>query len=147
MDIDFLWSLGGCIRFLHPRNCMATSLMRINSSSSSSSPSPFSLLEIPTKPHHFFFFFGLLFVLLAVVSSSGSDPSVTAAASSALPPHETLFSGERAAAKTVDFQPRKKASNPHASKPKGYKDDDGDRRQFEASDHEVPSGPNPISNR
>ncbi|KAK4419479.1 hypothetical protein Salat_2360800 [Sesamum alatum] len=110
---------------------MATSL-RINS----------SVLEIPSKPHHFFLFFGLLFILLAVASSSGGEPSIDVAA---LPPHQTLFSGERAAAKTVDFHPRKRAIvNPHAFKPKGKEDDDD---QFEASDHEVPSGPNPISNR
>ncbi|KAI3449880.1 hypothetical protein Pfo_006545 [Paulownia fortunei] len=131
MDIDFCWALGGC-RFPYP-NCMATTL-KINSSS--------SVLEISTKSHHFFLFFGLLFILLALVNSSGDPSKFSSDMASTLPSRETLFSessAEKAAAKTVDFHPRK-SGNRHASKSKG-------KDQFEASDHEVPSGPNPISNR
>ncbi|KAI3461041.1 hypothetical protein Pfo_017704 [Paulownia fortunei] len=114
---------------------MATTL-KINSSSPSS-----SILEISTKSHHFFLLFlGLLFILLALVNSTG-DPSNPSSnmASRTIPSHETLFSdsspAEKPAAKTMDFHPRKRGNR----KSKG--------REFEASNHEVPSGPNPISNR
>ncbi|KAG8389097.1 hypothetical protein BUALT_Bualt02G0193800 [Buddleja alternifolia] len=117
---------------------MATNKLKSKSSSSSS-----SFLEFSTKPHNFFIFIGLLFILLALhVNSSAGDPfsNPSSMASSALPSRETLFADEKADAETVAFQyPRKRLNPPkHAKKSKG--------KEFEASDHEVPSGPNPISN-
>ncbi|EYU46341.1 hypothetical protein ABFS82_04G051500 [Erythranthe guttata] len=88
------------------------------------------------KSHHFFFlfFFLLFFILSAVVSSSEMAPS-----------NKTLVSNSSSSApKTVNFEPdsykRAKDNNRRDSTKSKGKD------EFEASEHEVPSGPNPISN-
>ncbi|PIN03171.1 hypothetical protein CDL12_24310 [Handroanthus impetiginosus] len=104
--------------------CMATTL-KLNSSFN---------LEFSSKPHNLLLFFGLLFmILVALVNSSSSEdfskPSSDMA--SVLPSHH------QTTAKTVEFHPRKRG-NPRSK---------GKDPRFGASDHEVPSGPNPISNR
>ncbi|PIN22761.1 hypothetical protein CDL12_04522 [Handroanthus impetiginosus] len=108
---------------------------------------PFSsLLEIPTKSHkNFVLFLGILLIIivnLAIVSSTSdhtSRPSSRPLMASN-PSQETLFKDSNSKnihAKNVHFRPRKRGINYRKSK----------GREFEGSDHEVPSGPNPISNR
>lgn len=86
-----------------------------------------SILDISTKSHHFFLvLLFIFFICLALVSSWSTADS------------ETLMSGHSSTKTMKDFHARKGDTH---SNPKGR-----DNR-FEASDHEVPSGPNPISNR
>ncbi|KAL8494257.1 hypothetical protein ACS0TY_025162 [Phlomoides rotata] len=107
---------------------MATKL-KFNSSSSSSSS---SFLKISTKFHHLLVVIvGFLFLFVALVNSS--KPSST---STTLPQHEKPFFPDSS---TTNFRAGRRESR----KAKTMKR----RDQFEASDHEVPSGPNPISNR
>ncbi|KAI3411671.1 uncharacterized protein J3R85_017713 [Psidium guajava] len=140
MDIDLLWAIGGWFLFF---DCMAAS-----SSSTSSSP----LSEGHTKLSHlfitFFLFLSLLSFLFLVSTIQPMDraekPSLMPSSSSLIIARRLLLSpsdhskgstSSSSSSSTVSFHP-KKASNRKAS-----------ARQFEAGAHEVPSGPNPISNR
>ncbi|KAL7126806.1 hypothetical protein ABFS83_14G211200 [Erythranthe nasuta] len=89
-----------------------------------------------------------LLLLLSIFVGSTSDhhpskpssPNMAAAASNALPSrhnYQTLISSDSSTARTMNLRHRRKRGN---RKSKGGS-------EFEASDHEVPSGPNPISNR
>ncbi|KAL3645081.1 hypothetical protein CASFOL_010261 [Castilleja foliolosa] len=123
MDIDLFWSIGGIFRFyLYPNIRMAID-MKLASSSSSSNRNPAKTLLV-------FLLFSLLFVLLAFANSSGelSKPSV-----SNMVTRKTLFSDDVAAQKVGFIPAGKKAKSNYG--------------QFGESKHEVPSGPNPISNK
>ncbi|XP_048138897.1 CLAVATA3/ESR (CLE)-related protein TDIF [Rhodamnia argentea] len=138
MDIDLLWAIGGWFLFF---DCMAAS-----SSSSTSS----SLSEGHTKLNHLFITFFLFLSLLSFVflvstihpMDGAEKPSLVRSSSSLIIARRLLLSSSdhsmessSSSSSTVSFHP-KKASNRKASS-----------RQFEAGAHEVPSGPNPISNR
>ncbi|GFZ17617.1 similar to CLAVATA3/ESR-RELATED 41 [Actinidia rufa] len=85
-------------------------------------PSPTS--QIPAKSQLFLVFLSLLFIFLVLVhSADSSTPSTTITAT---------------ATATMDLNPKRtQSSRPSSST----------RREFGAKAHEVPSGPNPISNR
>ncbi|XP_052170354.1 CLAVATA3/ESR (CLE)-related protein TDIF-like [Diospyros lotus] len=128
MDIDLLWAIGGWLILLLPANCMAT----LKSSSSSS-----SLFQTPTaKPHPFLLFLGLLFVLLVLVHSADPlKPSMAAA-------------GPVPSASSPMNLHRKNSHKSHTSSSSSTTSTPPSARwKFEAGAHEVPSGPNPISNR
>ncbi|KAL6516241.1 hypothetical protein OROGR_019546 [Orobanche gracilis] len=111
---------------------MATTL-KINSSSPSD--------QIYAKSLRFFLLLSLLFVLPALVNSSGELSKLGGMAASTFLSRKTLLSvsetpgAEKDAARTVEF-------NSGSSNSKRE-----DRHQFGANKHEVPTGPNPISNR
>ncbi|KAL7084418.1 hypothetical protein ACP275_14G222200 [Erythranthe tilingii] len=105
---------------------------------SSSPPSSIINLQI--------FLLSLLLLSIFVGSTSDhhpskpSSPNMAATASNALPSrhkYQTLIFSDSSTAKTMNLRHRRKRGN---RKSKGGS-------EFEASDHEVPSGPNPISNR
>ncbi|KAK3407567.1 CLAVATA3/ESR (CLE)-related protein TDIF-like [Eucalyptus grandis] len=140
MDIDLLWAIGGWFLFF---DCMAAS-----SSSSTSSP----LSESDTKLNHLFIGFFLVLSLLSfgflVLMTQPMDhaekPSLVPSSSSLIitrrlllssSDHSMESSSSSSSSSTVSFHP-KKANNRKAPS-----------RQFAAGAHEVPSGPNPISNR
>ncbi|KAF8006216.1 hypothetical protein BT93_K0495 [Corymbia citriodora subsp. variegata] len=140
MDIDLLWAIGGWFLFF---DCMAAS-----SSSSTSSP----LSESHTKLSHlfitFFLFLSLLsfafLVLMIQPMDRAEKPSPVPSSSSLImarrlllssPDHSMESASSSSSSSTVSFRP-KKANNRKAPS-----------RQFGAAAHEVPSGPNPISNR
>ncbi|PSR89697.1 TDIFp like [Actinidia chinensis var. chinensis] len=78
--------------------------------------------QITAKSHLFLIFLSLLFIFLVLVhSADSSTPSTTTTATA-----------------TMDLNPKRtQSSRPSSST----------RREFGAKAHEVPSGPNPISNR
>ncbi|KAB2623491.1 CLAVATA3/ESR (CLE)-related protein 44 [Pyrus ussuriensis x Pyrus communis] len=131
MDIEPLWALGGW--FLLP-NCMAAAPK--TSPSPSSSP---SISEFPTKvnPNLLLFLALVFFIFLLLVS-----PSSMTSSSSTSPITSKRLLSEPLSKSTTNFHPkntqnpttRSSSSNPSA------------RRDFGAEAHEVPSGPNPISN-
>ncbi|KAL2470650.1 Uncharacterized protein Adt_38786 [Abeliophyllum distichum] len=123
MDIDLLWFQGGWFLF---QICMAKT-------------SSFSA-EISTKyTNPFLLLLGLVFIFLVLVNSSDpSKPSMDSSVSS-----ERLLLNTDSATKSTNFHPRKREKYSHASSSSSS----SSRREFEAGDHEVPSGPNPISNK
>ncbi|KAL8029269.1 hypothetical protein ABFX02_14G214700 [Erythranthe guttata] len=104
-----------------------------------SSPSPPSInLQI--------FLLSLLLLSIFVGSTSDhhpskpSSPNMAATASNALPSrhnYQTLIFSDSSTARTMNLRHRRKRGNRKSKV----------GSEFEASDHEVPSGPNPISNR
>ncbi|KAL2336719.1 hypothetical protein Fmac_011165 [Flemingia macrophylla] len=118
MDIEPLWDLGGW-SFLSI--CMAEA----KASSSSSISEPFS-----SKPPTFFHFLTLLFILILLINLSHQPHPSTMASL------ENTKSSSDSDMSTTNMHPQS-THNP-SSKDAG--------REFGANAHEVPSGPNPISN-
>ncbi|TKY66091.1 CLAVATA3/ESR (CLE)-related protein TDIF [Spatholobus suberectus] len=119
MDIEPLWALGGW-SFLS--NCMAEP----KSSSSSPISEPFS--KSPT----FLQLLSLFFILLVLINLSHQPHPSTMASSESTKSSESTMS-------TTSMHPH----NTHNSHSPSSKDAG---REFGAGAHEVPSGPNPISN-
>ncbi|KAL7172737.1 hypothetical protein ACSBR2_032249 [Camellia fascicularis] len=130
MDIDLLWAIGGW--FLIP-DCMAT--FRTSS----------SLSETSTKSHPFLLFLSLLFIFLILVHSE--DPSTTPSSmASSIPTRRLLADSSSSPTSKMNFHP-KNTQNSHTPSSSSSSSSSSTRREFEAGAHEVPSGPNPISNR
>ncbi|CAA0823887.1 Unknown protein [Striga hermonthica] len=144
MDIDLFCSIGGLFGFfLYPNICMAAAL-KVDR------PSPISSFDNISRTRHFLKLFGLLFMILVVFVSSSGGPSKPSDLDIAASP-KTLFSETYAGKidshdQTADLGAGKRENGHipyHALKSKGK-----DRGSwYESSDHEVPSGPNPISNK
>lgn len=142
MDIDLLWALGGWL-FLVNFDCMASS--------------------------HLLFFLALIFVFLLLVHSS--DPSNSLQEANKLSTHTSLFvvpvpattdsssSSSPSAPPVVSSttkmekylhhtksQNSRKFSTSKTSSSSSSSSTTTRSRDFEAAEHEVPSGPNPISN-
>ncbi|XP_052620056.1 CLAVATA3/ESR (CLE)-related protein TDIF-like [Lactuca sativa] len=127
MDIDLLWSFGGWFLIILPEtiNCMA----KLRSSSQ------ISLFSNPSSGSSLLCIALLIFIFFIIFLQS---PTSMAAAS--FPSEATTSSydeSSRTSTTTMDFRPKRSHRQSH-SKP---------TRSFEAGAHEVPSGPNPISNR
>lgn len=136
MDFEPLWALGGW--FIFPNNCMAVPKTSSSSSSSSSVP------EIQTKSQPFVFFLAILFIFFLLVNLSNSmNPSMTASSSSSVPVKRFLLEqpSSASAKSTANLHP-KQTRKRHTSSPSSSTA----KREFGAEAHEVPSGPNPISN-
>ncbi|KAK7255929.1 hypothetical protein RIF29_29357 [Crotalaria pallida] len=120
MDIEPLWALGGWF-FLS--KCMALP--------KTSSPVSESFSKSPIFLH----FVTLLFILLILINLSHhpNPPSTTMVSS------ETAAKSSESSMSTTGLHPHQQAKNTRSSSK-----DAG--REFGADAHEVPSGPNPISN-
>ncbi|KAE7997975.1 hypothetical protein FH972_002561 [Carpinus fangiana] len=116
MDFEPLWALGGW--FLFP-NCMA-----VPKTSS-------SISEIHTKSHPFVLFIAILFIFLLLINLS--NPINPSMASSSVPLKRVLLDPSASATSTANLHPKQARNKPT-------------EREFGAEAHEVPSGPNPISN-
>nr|AFK49423.1 unknown [Lotus japonicus] len=117
MDIEPLWSLGGWFLL---STCMAQP-------KTSSSPISETFSKSPTFLH----FLTLFFILLLLIHLSYQPNPSTAMASA---------KSSESTTSTTNLHPQKTKNSQSSSK-----DDAG--REFGADAHEVPSGPNPISNR
>ena len=124
MDIEPLWAIGGW-SFLS-NYCMAEP-----KASSSSSPisEPFS------KSPSFLHFLSLFFILLLLINLSHQPHPYTTMGSS-----DKSTKSSESAMSTTSMHPQntQKSHTPSSTKDAG--------REFGADAHEVPSGPNPISN-
>lgn len=116
MDIEPLWALGGW-SFLS--KCMALPKTQSPISESNFSKSP-TLIQFLT----------LLFILLILINLS-HQPNPSSMASSS----------DQSAMSTTSLHPQKTKNSHGTTSSKG-----SGRDQFGADAHEVPSGPNPISN-
>ncbi|KAI4354409.1 hypothetical protein L6164_003271 [Bauhinia variegata] len=119
MDIEPLWTLGGWFLL---SNCMAAA------------KTPSLISETFTKSLPSLQFLTFIFILLLLINLSHQrNPSSMAASSEPFKPSES-------AASTATLHPHKTQNSRGSSK-------DAQGREFGADAHEVPSGPNPISNR
>ncbi|KAK7338910.1 hypothetical protein VNO77_19544 [Canavalia gladiata] len=118
MDIEPLWNLGGWSNFLS--NCMAEP----KSSSSSSISEPYS------KSPNFLQFLTLFFILLLLINLSHQ-------------PNPSTMASSESTKTSMSTTNMKNPQKPHNSNSPSSKDVG---REFGAEAHEVPSGPNPISN-
>ncbi|KAJ9169739.1 hypothetical protein P3X46_017896 [Hevea brasiliensis] len=106
------------------------------------------IAETNTKSHHFFLLFALvIFIFLLLISPANKpiNPSKVTMASSISIKRLLLEPSESTSSTTTmtNMHP-KKSQNSHASSSSTSKSKGS---EFEAEAHEVPSGPNPISNR
>ncbi|KAI3892725.1 hypothetical protein MKX03_020776 [Papaver bracteatum] len=141
MDIDFLLALGGWCITGSP-GCMAT--IAITSSSSSSSAHDQTIIKRNISKTLLVFLFFISFILVTHLCN----------------PIPTWVMGTDESKMMIPMDPsslitRRFLSQPSTTSltttatPTSHDDNHPKRssQQFEASDHEVPSGPNPISNR
>ncbi|KAJ9697191.1 hypothetical protein PVL29_009113 [Vitis rotundifolia] len=128
MDIDLLWALGGW--FLVP-DCMAA--FRTT-----------TISETSTKSHPFLFFLALLFILLILVHPAHQSRPSAMDSSNITPSQRLLLSSDSSPTSTVNLHPKQAHAS---SSPSSSSSAASSRREFKAGAHEVPSGPNPISNR
>ncbi|KAL9228290.1 hypothetical protein vseg_003885 [Gypsophila vaccaria] len=134
MDIDPLWLIGGCSSRFLSSFCMA----QTNNTSSKHSYN----INCYSKSHTLLTFVSLFFVILLLVNPahqarsfsnmvSEPDDRQTLAASASGAAAST--SSSLSTLSTSSFKPKHGGNLPS--------------KQFEGDEHEVPSGPNPISNR
>ncbi|KAJ8899250.1 hypothetical protein K2173_012838 [Erythroxylum novogranatense] len=130
MDIEPLWALGGW--FLFP-DCMATPKSRAPVSATCS-----------ISPLHFLLFFALLFFLLLLPSNPTTPMNPSTKGSSITVKRFLLETLESASTTTsnMNLHPGQAHSARRSSSPSSS----SKRREFGVEAHEVPSGPNPISN-
>ncbi|KAG6657667.1 hypothetical protein I3843_04G097900 [Carya illinoinensis] len=126
MDFEPLWAVGGWLIF---PNCMAVP--------KTSSP---SISEIHAKSHPFVLFLVMLFIFLLLINLI-SNPTNPSMASSAPIKRLLLEPQQASAASTANLYPKQTRNRPHTSSSSS-----STKREFGAEAHEVPSGPNPISN-
>ncbi|XP_021830574.1 CLAVATA3/ESR (CLE)-related protein 41 [Prunus avium] len=139
MDIEPLWALGGW--FLLP-NCMAAAP---KTSPSSSSP---SVSEFHTKLNpSLLLFLSLVFFIFLLLVSPISNPTTTSPSSmaSSSSSKRLLLEPSKPAMSTTNLHP-KNTQNSRTSATSSTSSTARARREFGAEAHEVPSGPNPISN-
>ncbi|KAL8215071.1 hypothetical protein R6Q57_004520 [Mikania cordata] len=147
MDIDLLWSFGGWLLILFPETinyCMAK--LRFSSQISHfSNPRSSSSL----------FFIAILILLILITELQISSPITVASlptepissnshhesskSTTTFSSHDETSRSTTATTTTTTTNFRPKRTHDHQSHPKST-------RSFEAGAHEVPSGPNPISN-
>nr|DAD23899.1 TPA_asm: hypothetical protein HUJ06_025362 [Nelumbo nucifera] len=122
MDFDLLWDLGGWFLGL---DCMAASTAIDGSSS---------------KSQAFLLFVSLLFMLLLLARPADQ---LRMSMASSFPSKKLLSESSTTTQSTMKLHPQQTKTPHHTSS----SSTSTSTRQFEASAHEVPSGPNPISNR
>ena len=124
MDIEPLWTLGGWFLL---SNCMAAP--------KTSSSSPISELSF-TKSLHLLQILTFFFILFLLINNSHQRNPSTMVSSETLKSSSSSGTGSTS---TTNLHPEKTPNSRNSSKDAG--------REFGAEAHEVPSGPNPISNR
>ncbi|KAJ8749448.1 hypothetical protein K2173_025643 [Erythroxylum novogranatense] len=133
MDIEPLWALGGWFLF---SNCMATP----------KSHTPITETCSKYSPHHFLFFFALLLILLLVTSQPTGPLNPSAKLSSTTVKRILIESTDSDSATSTTTT----AMNLHPEQThKAHRFSSSSKskhREFGVEAHEVPSGPNPISN-
>ena len=133
MDIDLLWIPGGW-------NIIRSNIIIIFMAKAGSGG--YSFFELPTKPQTILLFLVLLLLVVTVpvlygrpcAELSKTSMAVSSAAAAA---RHVLLSAQQSSS-SVEFDPNYK----QAAKNKNIT-----KKHFEASAHEVPSGPNPDSNK
>lgn len=131
MDIDLLWSFGGwfLILFFETNNYYCMAKLRSSSQISQFSNPSSSLFCIAL----------LIFIFLITLLQSSTSMAATS-----VPFEPTTSSRDEpsrtSTTTTMNFDHHPKRTTHHQSHSKST-------RSFEAGAHEVPSGPNPISNR
>ncbi|XP_059302119.1 CLAVATA3/ESR (CLE)-related protein 44 [Lycium ferocissimum] len=98
--------------------------------------------EISTFNSYSLIFFLTLFFLFLIVVQSSSDDDVNP-----FKPSSQNSDHSSSSTATINMNSRKIPRNSHTSSSSSSSSRDGTHRQFEASEHAVPSGPNPTSNR
>ncbi|KAJ9176562.1 hypothetical protein P3X46_011864 [Hevea brasiliensis] len=127
MDIEPLWTLGGWFLF---SICMAKPNSKL----------PIS--ETNTKSHHFFLLFALLiFIFLLLISPTKPTKQSTMGSSISFKRLLLESSSESTSTTMTNLHPKQSQSSHDSSSTKSR------GSVFGAKAHEVPSGPNPISNR
>ncbi|KAJ6403795.1 hypothetical protein OIU84_012074 [Salix udensis] len=110
--------------------------------------SQLTIREILKRSHHFFIFLALLFVFVLLTSPSKPISSTNMIASISI--KRFLLESSEPASTTMNLHPKHtqathtSSSSSSSSPPPSSK---SKRKKFGAEAHEVPSGPNPISNR
>ncbi|KAK9057427.1 hypothetical protein SSX86_022262 [Deinandra increscens subsp. villosa] len=131
MDIDLLWSFWGWFLILFPETinyCMA----KVRSSSQiSQSPNPKLCSSL-------FYIALLIFIIFITELQSSSSMEVASLPTESTTSNSHDESSRSSSTTTTGFHPKR--THDHQSHPKSA-------RSFQAGAHEVPSGPNPISNR
>ncbi|XP_007049797.2 PREDICTED: CLAVATA3/ESR (CLE)-related protein 44 [Theobroma cacao] len=139
MDIEPLWALGGWLFLFF--DCMAA---------------PKTLSETYAKPQSLLLFLTLFFIFLLLIHPTNpvNSSNVSSSSSSSIPFRRRLLatSSKSTSYSTNHFRPKQthnahtssSSSSPSSSSSASSKPS---RREFGAKAHEVPSGPNPISNR
>ncbi|XP_034915916.1 CLAVATA3/ESR (CLE)-related protein 41 [Populus alba] len=131
MDIEPLWALGGW--FLFSITCMATP------------KSQSTISETFKRSHHFFLFLALLFVFILLTSPSKPINPTDAVASISI--KRLLLESSEPASTTMNLHPKHTQGTRTSSSSSSPSSSKSTRKKFGAQAHEVPSGPNPISNR
>lgn len=130
MDFEPFWALGGWLIF---PNCMAVP-------KTSSSP---SISEIHAKFHPFVLFLAIFFIFLLLINLLSNPTNPSMASSSSAPIKRLLLEPQQAsAASTANLHPKQTRNRHTSSSSSSFTK----RPEFGAEAHEVPSGPNPISN-
>ncbi|KAG5252155.1 CLAVATA3/ESR (CLE)-related protein [Salix suchowensis] len=108
-----------------------------------------TISETLKRSHHFFLFLALLFVFVLLTSPSKPISSTNMVASISI--KRFLLESSEPASTTMNLHPKdtqathtSSSSSSSSSLPPSSK---SKRKKFGAEAHEVPSGPNPISNR
>ncbi|KAJ4728505.1 CLAVATA3/ESR (CLE)-related protein 41-like [Melia azedarach] len=134
MDIEPFWALGGW--FIVLLDCMAAAE---SDRLQPKSQSKLSQSSNTSKPFSFLLIFALIFALILLNTPSQLHPSSSVTTKRFLLQTADTYSP---ATSTMNLHHPKQAQNiPSSSSAKSR------GREFEADNHEVPSGPNPISNR
>ncbi|KAJ4842309.1 hypothetical protein Tsubulata_026586 [Turnera subulata] len=144
MDIEPLWALGGWFLL---SNCMAATTT--TKTQAATQPILTTYTKSSSSPHHFLLLFlAVLFIFLLLASPSPNPmrPYNTAASISIKRLLlESSSSSESAASRTMNLHPRE-TQNFHTSSSSASPSRSSSRAKFGVDKHEVPSGPNPISN-
>ncbi|XWS47108.1 hypothetical protein CRYUN_Cryun14cG0125200 [Craigia yunnanensis] len=133
MDIEPLWALGGWL-FLFV-DCMAAP------------KTPSTVSDTYAKSHSLIFLFLTLFFIFLLLVNPTTNPINSSNVTSSIPFKRLLLSNSsKSTSSTMNLHP-KKMQNAHTSSLSSSSSSKSSRREFGAAAHEVPSGPNPISNR
>ncbi|KAK8345927.1 hypothetical protein V6Z12_A07G180700 [Gossypium hirsutum] len=122
MDIEPLWALGGWF-FLYFFDCMAAP------------KSTSSLSHAYEKPHFFLLFLTLVFLVFLLLLNPSSNPINSSNVTPSIPFKRLLLRNSWKSSSSTMNLPPKQRRHPRTS-----------ASSFGAEAHEVPSGPNPISN-
>ncbi|XVF81158.1 hypothetical protein PTKIN_Ptkin15bG0134400 [Pterospermum kingtungense] len=120
------------------------------------SPSPFSEYYTYAKSHNYsllLFFLTLFFIFLLLVNptTNPTNSSINGTTTTTSVPFKRLLlhdhSSKSSTSSSMNLHPKKMPNTHSTSSPSTSKSSSRSKSEFGAEAHEVPSGPNPISNR